>query len=1297
MDSLKLPKGSGNSSASGSNSNLSISASTSVVGSLATSPTSSVPPSGGLTAAALKAPPGLNSSTPISVRFNANEESLDDILQQFHHNSQQQQQHQQQQQQQQQQQHHSHSHSHSPSGGGDASPTSNLLGMKNNGSVGNALGMMVNACDSHSLSSSPSQQQQQQHLHQQQQQAASLFGNDEVNLRNSYLQSGGGGGGGGGGFFNRKRSGSIERISPTTSGPNLITALSSSVTAASGDTNPNASVGTWKLIKGKVSQTIEDIKSSKQHHTQQQHSTHSIPVIVAEPVALTAVGWSNDGDSDTECVTINTPLGEEHNNSDSDPDIELLQHDSSSLGSGDIAATAAIGSKRSRLRSGLAHIKSKVKAKQQASVMNKKELSTSPCAPTALRSNFLRRRHNAEPSAEPSTSTQAQAQAAEAQAKQQPSSTTEIPIASGKVKRGIIMARKDVEIESGVEVLEDMIPTSSTETPESAPAAGSKEHEVPSRVRIALDLNLEREDSDTDLPSVPPQRTASNRSVFSGTRSELWASLSSASINWRVSSVAPPMFLVSSVVLLLVMPLPDFLRGVLSTVLVVMAVNWSSSYVQYLFENYVLKTHPERMPFQIPNYFTMPFCEIPVVEEHKTVKTYSGWLNEISTYDPANFSINMTRAVYVRLDGSVLKMSGTNARIPKRRMWNEAPIDRNKVLFTDHRSYDLRDCRIELLPVGLAKKRFFNRKYPIQLIIKNLCTDFSTPQDNVHSQLDVQAKDTKSNLVGINITPPGTDELEKPIDFAATVLQADLRQLRNTVNPDLGLQDLTMPCGDEVRLLLFARCDREKEDWYRRFITASKGIVHEQDLHVPMIRFVEDTDLQAAAAQQAVNLLMGQPSKTRTEKSDEKSMTSLASNNNDEVGSNTPDTQCDDILEDDETPDPAKDGFEGLIMNADVARNPQDYVKFMAVYQQACKQNQIPVCRKPQYDQKHSGRHRRKARRAKRQEDELWKGIDQSLFLGPSGSVVWANVVLGRCLFSWLHDTALHLKIQEFMQKKLNSIKLPSFMEEVVITNIYLGESPMLFHRMSQPMLDERGVWLDADVTYEGLAHITVTTKLNLLRVRSKPKSSPVFVDTAPQGAEPPPDTRSMPDELSQEGSNNAIYDSDAESSGGSSSDSESPVAGVSTEPVGQTEFFQNSPGNARRIFKIVDRIATSNLFQYATELPYVQRAMENMNANITLRVDLKGMVARATLNLPPPPSDRVWLSFRGPPRLWISTKPQVGDKSVDWSIVTNVIESKLCEAVNKYLVYPNMVDFSIPFLGKPTYDDEPSVPGPFN
>lgn len=95
---------------------------------------------------------------------------------------------------------------------------------------------------------------------------------------------------------------------------------------------------------------------------------------------------------------------------------------------------------------------------------------------------------------------------------------------------------------------------------------------------------------------------------------------------------------------------------------------------------------------------------------------------------------------------------------------------------------------------------------------------------------------------------------------------------------------------------------------------------------------------------------------------------------------------------------------------------------------------------------------------------------------------------------------------------------------------------------------------------------------------------------------------------------------------------------------------------------------------------------MENMNTKIRLRVELKGLVARCILNIPPPPSDRIWVGFRGKPRLWISATPALGDHTFDWTIVTNAIESKLCDEVTKYLVYPNMVDMIVPFLGHSTY-----------
>ena len=78
-------------------------------------------------------------------------------------------------------------------------------------------------------------------------------------------------------------------------------------------------------------------------------------------------------------------------------------------------------------------------------------------------------------------------------------------------------------------------------------------------------------------------------------------------------------------------------------------------------------------------------------------------------------------------------------------------------------------------------------------------------------------------------------------------------------------------------------------------------------------------------------------------------------------------------------------------------------------------------------------------RRLRRKADELWKGIDQSLFLGPSGSVVWANVLAGRVLYSCLNNAVFIKKMTDFLQKKLSSVKVclnEYFGLQIIICNL---------------------------------------------------------------------------------------------------------------------------------------------------------------------------------------------------------------------------------------------------------------------
>lgn len=107
-------------------------------------------------------------------------------------------------------------------------------------------------------------------------------------------------------------------------------------------------------------------------------------------------------------------------------------------------------------------------------------------------------------------------------------------------------------------------------------------------------------------------------------------------------------------------------------------------------------------------------------------------------------------------------------------------------------------------------------------------------------------------------------------------------------------------------------------------------------------------------------------------------------------------------------------------------------------------------------------------------------------------------------------------------------------MEEVQIAHVNLGDNPPLIHRVSQPLLDERGTWVDADITYEGLVHMTISTKLNLLRLKRQNQGASMDNDSK--------QSPTLPEKEKCGSGGDVIYDSDAESSGASSSEPESPT-----------------------------------------------------------------------------------------------------------------------------------------------------------
>jgi hypothetical protein len=79
--------------------------------------------------------------------------------------------------------------------------------------------------------------------------------------------------------------------------------------------------------------------------------------------------------------------------------------------------------------------------------------------------------------------------------------------------------------------------------------------------------------------------------------------------------------------------------------------------------------------------------------------------------------------------------------------------------------------------------------------------------------------------------------------------------------------------------------------------------------------------------------------------------------------------------------------------------------------------------------------------------------------------------------------------IRTKIQKKLNTISVPYFMEELRIIDIDLGSVIPLIKQVSEPWYDERGLWAHLEIDYSGGFQMSLATKLNLMKLKSSNSS----------------------------------------------------------------------------------------------------------------------------------------------------------------------------------------------------------------
>ncbi|XP_040918789.1 testis-expressed protein 2-like isoform X2 [Toxotes jaculatrix] len=553
----------------------------------------------------------------------------------------------------------------------------------------------------------------------------------------------------------------------------------------------------------------------------------------------------------------------------------------------------------------------------------------------------------------------------------------------------------------------------------------------------------------------------------------------------------------------------------------------------------------------------------PLDGKHTDPEILEGWMNETHSYDPETFHPSITHSVYVTLEGSRLHLSYPRTNIPR---WAAFDEMHREAIFLHSRTYQLANCKVSLLPPGLARKRVWNKKYPICITL-------------------AEGEVEEENLV------EGQEEEERAERY--TILDHQL----------------------PVTLYLFGRTGREKEEWFQHFLSASrtgaKGSVSGE----------ENTETPSG----------GDPVKESTEEQQD-------------------------------------------LPGATKTRTLVDYSTYMTqmIGSESC--NATPS---PCHSDKGSPTTHKKILNEEHSSGGQ-AGAESSAGSGAGacsveGQPTWVNSLVGRIFWDFLREKYWTDQVADKIQKKLSKIKLPYFMNELTLADLDMGTCLPQVLNTSKPTLDRRGLWLEMELMYTGCLQMTLETKMNLCKL----------------GKEGEDEAHNVP-ETQQVGSKPRLCilaDSDEESSSAGSSDEEEVPLSESQGSVGDKSTVVATDGHtggstSRKILRFVDKIAKSKYFQKATENEYIRKKIaEVSNMPLMLSVEVLELSGTLAINIPPPPTDRIWYSFRVPPRLDLHVRPMLGEREVTFTHVTEWIEKKLQCEFQKVFVMPNMDDLYLPLM----------------
>ncbi|CAF1480526.1 unnamed protein product [Rotaria sp. Silwood1] len=301
-----------------------------------------------------------------------------------------------------------------------------------------------------------------------------------------------------------------------------------------------------------------------------------------------------------------------------------------------------------------------------------------------------------------------------------------------------------------------------------------------------------------------------------------------------------------------------------------------------------------------------------------------------------------------------------------------------------------------------------------------------------------------------------------------------------------------------------------------------------------------------------------------------------------------------------------------------------------------------------------SGTHRARATKSKKttpNEACLQKVLESPECLDEAAITI--NFMARRLLCDMFDIPVFKDLIKNKIEMKLKELAV-SILENLRVVSVDLGNTFPLILKVEPMQWNTQGLWFNLFLYYRGSIKLTIKTRVLLQRLinYNPKKDKPIFAQHHTAQLVHKDEERIDEDDLVQRQKLLA-------------KEPEIPEMAVT-----------------RKLGLALTNLALNKYFQMFANIPYVKKLFEKFSEDdVGADIEITSFSGVLTLNIPPPPSDRIWVGFPELPGLNIKVTPTYGEKHYCYTLLEDFLAAKIKAELKRVVVLPAMDDQLLPFF----------------